>query len=503
MKKLQLIAKAKEAKYSAKQIKKLDYAVDFAARAHNGQKRKSGEAYIIHPLIVASYLIDWGLDIDSIIAGVLHDVAEDTDIKLSDIEEKFGLDIATLVDGVTKLSEVRKGMRPIDTYLPATRDNLTKLLIATGQDVRVIIIKLADRLHNLQTLGELPRDKQKKIALESLQVFAPLADRLNMGRVRVQIEEISFSYLNPTRFNYLKKQIKGRLGRASKKLDNVRAEVGKILNDNHIKFEIDGRVKSVYSLEKKLKKHDQNMDEIYDIIALRIIVTDKAACYQVLGLIHSLYMPILDRIKDYIAMPKTNGYQSLHTTVITRDKQVVEFQIRTREMHEYAERGLAASFHYNEQKVTNAYKTGQIATMPTDLHWIQDLQKAAAKLREGKTVDTRRMQVNLFADRIFVYSPKGDIFDLPKGSMPLDYAYRVHSDLAKHAHSFKVNGRIVKAKKPLKTGDIVEVITNKNTQPSVGWLERIFSPHARNKLRQQLRADDVKISPQSAQNKKP
>ncbi|GHU07346.1 hypothetical protein FACS189431_1750 [Alphaproteobacteria bacterium] len=502
MRKNQLITKAKEAKYSAKQIKKLDFAIDFAARAHAGQKRKSGEAYIIHPLIVASYLVDWGLDIDSVIAGVLHDVAEDTDIKLSDIEEKFGLDIAMLVDGVTKLGEVRKGMRPIDTYLPQTKDNLTKLLIATGQDVRVIIIKLADRLHNLQTLGELPKDKQKKIALESLQVFAPLADRLNMGRVRVQIEEISFSYINPSRFNYLKKQIKSRLGRASKKLDHVRAEVGKVLNDNHIKFEMDGRVKSVYSLEKKLKKHDQNIDGIYDIIALRIIVADKATCYQVLGLVHSLYTPMIDRIKDYIAMPKANGYQSLHTTVITRDQQIVEFQIRTHEMHEYAERGLAASFHYNDQKLTDAYKTGHIAAMPMDLHWIQDLQEAAAKLREGKTVDTRKMQVNLFADRVFVYSPNGDIFDLPKGSMPLDYAYRVHSDLAGHAHSFKINGRIVKAKTPLKTGDIVEVITSQNTKPTIGWLERIFTPHARNKIRQQLNRDDTPTATKPNQQKK-
>jgi GTP pyrophosphokinase len=493
MKKSQLIAQAKEQKYTAKEIKKLTRAVDVAVRAHKGQKRKTGESYVIHPLAVASYLIDWGLDVDSIIAGALHDTVEDTDLTLVDIENGFGHDVAALVDGVTKLGEIRSGMNPIDTYLPQTKDNLTKLLVATGQDIRIIIIKLADRLHNLRTLSAHSKDKQRKIALESLEVFAPLADRLNMGRVRVEIEERSFANINPGRFNYLRKQTKGRLGRASKKLDRVREEITKLLNDNNIKFEMNGRIKSIYSLEKKLKKHNQNMDEIYDIIALRVIVKDKSTCYQVLGLIHSLYKPMLDRIKDYIAMPKVNGYQSLHTTVITHDEQVVEFQIRTEQMHDWAERGLAASFHYNEQKLKDAYKTGKIAPMPANLGWIKDLQEAAAKLRKGEKVDTRKLRIKLFSDRIFVYSPKGDIFDLPKGSLPLDFAYRVHSDLAKHAQGFKVNGRIVKAKTPLKTNDIVEVIVSKNAKPTIGWFERIFTPHARHKLRQQLRQENAEL----------
>jgi GTP pyrophosphokinase len=240
MKKGQLISLTKEKKYSAKDIKRLEQAIEYAAKAHRGQARKTGESYVTHPLTVASYLIDWGLDIDSIIAGVLHDTVEDTDVSLADVEQEFGHEVAAMVDGVTKLGELRSGMNSIDTYLPQTKDNLTKLLIATGQDVRVIIIKLADRLHNLRTLNAQPKDKQRKIALESLQVFAPLADRLNMGRVRVEIEEISFSYINPGRFNYLRKQIKNRLGRASKKLDHVRAEVGKILQEHKIKFEMDG-----------------------------------------------------------------------------------------------------------------------------------------------------------------------------------------------------------------------------------------------------------------------
>jgi GTP pyrophosphokinase len=446
-------------------------------------------------LTVAGFLIDWELDIDSVVAGVLHDVCEDCDVMLTEIEEKFGEQVAFLVDGVTKLGKVRAGMKDIDTYLPKTKDNLTKLLIATGADVRVIIIKLADRLHNLQTLSSLSPEKQRKIARESLEVFAPLADRLNMGRVRVQIEELSFSFLDPNRFNYLRKQIKSRLGRASKKLDNIREEVKSTLRQNNIEFEMDGRVKSIYSFHKKMVKHNQDMDSIYDIIALRIIVKDKPTCYQVLGLIHSLYTPMINRIKDYIAIPKINGYQSLHTTVITKDEHIVEFQIRTHEMHEYAEKGLAASFHYNEQKLSDAYKTGKIAKLPKELSWILELQTAATQLKAGQKVDLEKMRLRLFSDKIFVYTPKGDIFELPEGSMPLDFAYRVHTDIGKNATGFKINGRISKANTRLKTGDVVEVLTSPKAKPSTGWLERVTSSFARNKIRQALRKEGIKTSP--------
>lgn len=498
----QLLDKAKEI-YTPAQVKKISQALDFATECHKGVKRKSGEDYIYHPIAVASNLLDWQMDLDTIIAGLLHDVMEDCDIKMSVIQDKFGSNVVNLVDGVTKLGKVRSGMDDIDTYLPQTKDNLTKLLIATGSDIRVIIIKLADRLHNLQTLNALPPAKQKKIARESLEVFAPLADRMNMGQVRVQIEELSFSHIDPKRFNFLRKQMKQRLGRASKKLDKVRDDVKRTLKEGGIDFEMDGRVKSIYSLHKKLAKYHQNIDAIYDIIALRIIVKDKLTCYQVLGIIHSMYNPMLERIKDYISQPKVNGYQSLHTTVITDDEQVVEFQIRTPEMHEYAERGLAASFHYNEQKLTDAYKTGKIAKLPTELRWIADLQKVAGQLKEGKKVDMNKLKVRLFSNKIFVYSPKGDIFELPEGSMPLDFAYRVHTDIGKKAHSFKVNGRIVRANTKLKTGDVVEVITSTKTKPTTGWLDRVVSPIARNKIRSSLRQEGKEIAPtQNTQQKK-
>ncbi|PLS81947.1 bifunctional (p)ppGpp synthetase/guanosine-3',5'-bis(diphosphate) 3'-pyrophosphohydrolase, partial [Candidatus Saccharibacteria bacterium] len=327
MRKQDLLRNAKDY-YDEPALLELEHAIDFATQKHTGQKRRSGENYIIHPLQVADILIDWGMDIDTVIAGVLHDTVEDTEATLTEIESLFGRDVAFLVDGVTKVSQARAGMRDISSYLPQTKDNLSKLLIAVGQDIRVVIIKLADRLHNLQTLSFMPKDKQLKIARESLEVFAPLADRLGMGRVRMQIEELAFSYIDPKEFNCLRKALKDRLGKSHRKLSKVRKEVMMILEHEGIQFEMDGRVKSIYSLHKKLRKVDNNIDDIYDLIALRIIVSDKESCYRVLGILHTLYQPMINRIKDYIAVPKPNGYQSLHTTVITPSEQIVEFQIR-------------------------------------------------------------------------------------------------------------------------------------------------------------------------------
>ncbi len=476
--------------YSTKQVAGLKDAIEFATKAHDGQLRKSGEPYITHPLQVASCLMEWGMDIDSVLAGVLHDTVEDTGATLEEIKTKFGRDVAFLVDGVTKVGQARAGMRDLESYQPSTRDNLTKLLIAVGQDVRVIIIKLADRLHNMQTLQYKSEVKQRKIARETIEVFAPLADRLNMGRVRVQLEELSFRYLNHDEFMHTKSLMDSRLKRSQRKLSTVKREVDKHLNDEKIPHQIDGRVKSVYSLYKKLQRVG-DIDEIYDLMALRIIVDDVATCYLVLGELHSMYEPMVGRIKDYITKPKPNGYQSLHTTVTTPTGQIVEFQIRTREMHDYAERGLAASFHYNEQKLTDAYKRGTIAALPADLHWIRDLQNAAALINEGKAFDETDLKVDLFGDRIFVYSPMGDIFDLPDGAFPLDYAYRVHSDLAAKASGFIVNGKMEAFSYKLKHGDTIEVLTNKSAHPRPDWQQYVITSHARMKLRAQLRKGGV------------
>jgi len=474
--------------YEENEILELEHAIDMASQFHKGQKRKSGEPYIIHPLAVASTLIDWGMDIDTVIAGVLHDTVEDTDMTLEELESKFGKDVAFLVDGVTKVSQARAGMQDLTEYLPQTKDNLSKLLIAIGQDVRVIIIKLADRLHNLQTLQHMPREKQTKIARESLEVFAPMADRLGMGRVRMQIEELAYSYLDPTEFKRLQNIMRKRLGKSTRKLGIVREEVDRTLTAQHIPHEINGRVKSIYSLHKKLLKVDGNIDDIYDLMALRVIVETKEDCYRVLGILHALYQPMVARIKDYIAIPKPNGYQSLHTTVITPAKQIVEFQIRTYEMHEYAERGLAASFHYHEQKSSKDYTKGKkSAVLPSHMQWITQLQEIATKLRSGEEIPASQLSVDLFGNRIFVYSPKGDIYNLPEGAYPLDFSYLVHSDIGKHSYGFRVNGSIHPFDKPLQNGDVVEVITRKTAAPKATWQDLVITTHARAKLRAQLR----------------
>lgn len=500
MKKADLLAHA-QPHYEEDQLLELDHAVDFATKKHEGQKRKSGEPYIIHPLSVADTLIEWGMDIDTVLAGVLHDTVEDTDASLEDIESLFGHDVAFLVDGVTKVSQARAGMRNLESYLPQTTDNLSKLLIAVGQDVRVIIIKLADRLHNLSTLQHMPPEKQQKIARESLDVFAPMADRLGMGRVRMQIEELAFSYLDPKEFQHLKGLMRKRLGRSTRRLGVVREQVETELKKNGIDCEINGRVKSIYSLHKKLKKAE-SIDDIYDLMALRIIVKDKESCYRVLGILHSLYQPMLSRIKDYIGIPKPNGYQSLHTTVITPNEQIVEFQIRTYEMHEYAERGLAASFHYHQQKNTKEYTRGRKSTaaLPSQLQWISQLQEVASRLKSGDEISRSQLNVDIFGNRIFVYSPNGDIYNLPEGALPLDFAYLVHSDIGNHAYSFKVNGNIHSFDKPLQNGDVVEVVTRKLSVPKKAWLDLVKTGHAREKLRSRLKKLEVIESISTAAN---
>lgn len=491
MKKGELMEHAKSY-YNETELKRLEHAIDFASKAHAGQKRLSGEPYIIHPFITGDTLVSWGMDIDSVIAGILHDTVEDTDVTLEQVEELFGPDVAQLVDGVTKVSQASSDMKNLENYLPKTKDNLSKLLIAVGQDVRVIIIKLADRLHNLSTLKYLPPEKQIKIARESLEVFGPMADKLGMGRVRMQIEELAFSYLDPTEFKKMQILIKKRLGRSTRKLGKIRLEVEDALKKNNVNAEINGRVKSIYSLHKKLAKVDGDIDDIYDLMALRIVVDKKEDCYIVLGILHSLYTPMINRIKDYISTPKSNGYQSLHTTVMTPNEQIVEFQIRTEKMHEFAERGLAASFHYHDQKISKDYiNSKNSASLPNNLKWITQLQEVVEKLKDGETISKNQLNIDLFGNRIFVHSPKGDIYDLPEGALPLDFAYLVHSDIAKNAYGFRVNGKIHPFDKALKNGDIVEVITKRSSQPNQAWRQMVITTHAKSKLQNQLKHSGV------------
>lgn len=475
------LLKQSKSNFNVAQRIKLSKAIDYATKKHIGQKRLSGEDYITHPLSVASILINWKLDIDSIIAAVLHDTVEDTEASLMEIENSFGKAVSFLVDGVTKVGTTRSGMRDIDSYLPKTRDNLSKLLIAVGQDARVLLIKLADRLHNLRTLGYQSEEKQQKIAKESLEIFARLADRLGMGSVRVEIEEISFSYIDPRRYQYLKKISKKRISKAHARFEDIKSEVSAELTKQKIKHTINGRIKSIYSLHKKLKKVDDNIDEVYDLLAIRIIVGNEANCYKTIGTIHRMYRPIMSKIKDYIASPKTNGYQSLHSTVKTKDNLIVEFQIRTKQMHEFAEKGLAASFHYNEQKQTKSYfRRKKSVALPQHLSWIKSLQETAELVSSG--VDISELKIDLFGNRIFVHSPKGDIYELPEGAFPLDFAYAVHTDLGKHAQTFIVNGNIARFNHQLHSGDVVEVRTKSSATPKPDWLKYVKTSKARQKI---------------------
>lgn len=494
--------------YLPDDIDRFKIAAGYSSKKHEGQFRVSGDPYITHPLSVAQILVEWGMDADTIIAGLLHDVVEDTDTPLEELEEKFGKDIAFLVDGVTKVGRARSGMNNLETYLPQTKDNLSKLLMAVSQDIRVIIVKLADRLHNLRTLDCMPPEKQKKIARESLDVFARIADRIGMGRVRMEMEEIAFSYLNPKEYKRLQNEMRKRLGRSTRKLGKVREEVEETLTKAGVDFKVSGRVKSIYSLHKKLQKTKGDIDRVYDLMALRIIVKNKEDCYKVLGILHSIYKPMVERIKDYISMPKPNGYQSLHTTVITPSKLIAEFQIRTEDMHEYAERGLAASFHYHEQKGGKNYLSGETSKTNTkrevkgngglsnELQWIAMLQDVAQRLRDGEEIGADQLQMDIFGNRIFVYSPKGDIYNLPEGALPLDFAYMVHSDIGKHAYAFRVNEKIHAFDKPLSEGDIVEVMTRKSSKPKLDWLDLVKTSHARVKLRTHLKKQNL-IEPTS------
>ncbi len=488
MNKQQLLDNARP-HYNENQILEIEHAIDFATEMHKHQKRQSGEPYISHPLAVANNLVEWGMDIDSVLAGILHDTIEDTEATLEKIETLFGRDVAFLVDGVTKVSKARSGMDDLDTYLPQTKQNLAKLLIAIGHDVRVIIIKLADRVHNLSTLQHLQPNKQVKVARESLDIFAPMADRIGMGRVRMEIEDIAFRYLDQNEYRRVQNLLKKRLGKSTRKLGIVKNEVLQKLKESGIDAEVNGRVKSVYSLYRKLKKANGNIDEIYDLMALRVIVKTSEECYKVLSTLNTMYEPDLDRIKDYIIVPKPNGYRSLHTTVKTKTGQIVEFQIRTERMHQYAEQGLAASFHYNEQKDTKKYtkRKADDNSLPEDLKWISDLQKVAKEIQSGKEVENEKLYLNLFDDTIFLYSPKGDIFTLPGGSLPLDFAYLVHSDVGNHAQSFIVNGKIHAFDKPLSNGDTIEVITKESSRPKHAWQSLVTTHHARSKVRMQLR----------------
>ncbi len=478
------------ARFSEKQNDAIAEALELAVESHGDQLRASGKPYVSHPIAVAEIVASWGLDHESVMAAILHDVVEDTPVELGELQKRFGSKVAELVDGVTKL-RLSSSPRPAEDSprLEVSNENLRKLLLATTKDYRVIMIKLADRLHNMRTLEYLEEPRRSRIARESLQVYAPLADRLGMGQLKGELEDLGFKYSQPEEYIRLEKLVRATAKKAQRYLAVLKRVITGYLGEAGVEvISIEARQKHIYSIHKKMVKTGGDIDKIYDLIAVRVIVPDVAACYQALGVLHQHYRPLIHRIKDYIAVPKPNGYQSLHTTVFAEDGHISEIQIRTPEMHDAAEHGLAAHFYYDAQKTTKAYtKRLKASERPDSLKWVKELSELRDLARTGEEfVDGVKLE--LFGDRIFVFSPKGDLYELPEGATPLDFAFAVHSDLGLRALGAKVNGRMVTLDSRLENRDVVEMVTRRESAPSRDWLGVVVTSHAKSRIRAWFKA---------------
>lgn len=449
----------------------------FAEKHHEGQKRNSGEDYIVHPFNVACILAEMNMDVSTIIAGLLHDTIEDTSVTYDDVKEKFGEEVADLVDGVTKLK-----MLSYQTKQEKQAENIRKMVLAMAKDIRVIIVKFADRLHNMRTLEYMTPEKKHDKALETIEIYAPLADRLGMSRVKSELEDLSLRYLDPENYYKLVDMINKRRSEREELIDDLIRDISNQLKRTGIAADITGRPKNFYSIYKKMMKKGKTFEEIYDLQAIRILVDDVKDCYGALGVVHTMYKPIPGRFKDYISMPKPNKYQSLHTTVIDDKGETFEVQIRTWEMHKTAEYGIAAHWKYKE----GAKKS---TTFDENLTWLRQLLEWQKDLKDpNEFIET--LKVDFFADEVFVFTPNGDVINLPDNSTPIDFAYRVHTAVGNTCVGAKINGRIVPLSHKLKNGEIVEVITNKNSEPSLDWLSIVASPQARTKIRQYFKVKD-------------
>ena len=451
----------------------IDRAYQFAERAHEGQMRKSGAPYFEHPQATAYKLASFRMDDETIAAGLLHDVPEDTSYTLPQVKKEFGSEIAFLVDGVTKLGQLK--YRGMQRYV----ENLRRMFVAMAKDIRVIVIKFADRMHNLETLAALPPDKARRIALESLEIYAPIADRLGMGDVKGQLEDLAFPYVYPEEHTWLLKKIEVTRREKEKTMERLRNEVEKILREYHVPYiSVHGRAKHLYSTYKKLIRHNRDLSQVYDLVALRVVVSDVSKCYETLGLIHKICTPLKGRIKDYIAQPKPNGYRSLHTTVFTQNGEIAEIQIRTPEMHDEAEYGIAAHWHYKEVARSKA--------LPEKFAWVSQLAKLQKEISDG-TQYLESLKIDIFQNRIFIFTPRGDVIDLPEDATPIDFAYHIHSDIGNKCSGVRVNGQMAPLDTMLKSGDVVEIIIDKHrTTPTADWLKFVKTNSAKKRIHQQL-----------------
>lgn len=472
-----LIAKV-VAFYPAADTTLLVKAFQFSEAAHQGQIRRSGEAYIFHPLAVAGILADLKLDVETIITGLLHDTVEDTSVTLEDIKKNFGENIAALVDGVTKISKLN-----FKTSTQQQGENIRKMIIAMGKDVRVVLVKLCDRLHNMRTLNHMPYEKQAKIASETLEIYAPLASRLGLSSLKVELEDLSFRYYLPDMYYELLQKVQAQQKDQNKFIEEIRRSIADELKKNgFVTFDIQGRSKHLWSIYKKIQARNMDYSQIYDVLAFRVLVENVGNCYAVLGLVHSIWKPIPGRFKDFIAMPKNNGYQSLHTTVIGPGGERIEIQIRTYDMHQIAEKGIAAHWKYKErERRLNQESAEQFDWLRSLLEWQKNVKNSEEFLDSVKT--------DLFESEIYVFTPKGDVKEFPEGATAVDFAYSVHTDVGNRCVGAKVNGRMVPLRYQLQNGDAVEVVTGPNQKPSKDWLKFCITNRAKSKIRTYIREE--------------
>ncbi|MBR3706195.1 MAG: bifunctional (p)ppGpp synthetase/guanosine-3',5'-bis(diphosphate) 3'-pyrophosphohydrolase [Firmicutes bacterium] len=464
-------------KYNTELIGK---AFDTGMRLHEGQLRKSGEPYFIHPINVAIILAEIGMDDETIVGGLLHDVVEDTEYTREQLVEDFNEDIALLVDGVTKLGSIK-----FESKEEIQAENFRKMFLAMSQDIRVLIIKLADRLHNMRTMGFMKPEKIIEKCNETLDIYAPLASRLGIFRLKFELEDLALKFLHPEEFQDLKQKVNKRKEEREETINHVIAEIKDSLDDMNLEYDIYGRAKHYYSIYRKMKNQNKQIDELFDLIAVRVIVDSVKDCYSVLGIVHTMWKPIPGRFKDYIAMPKPNMYQSLHTTVIGDNGEPFEIQIRTKEMHRIAEYGIAAHWKYKEGNTS-----GQASNDDVKLAWLRQSLEWQKDLSDPKDF-LETMKVDLFASQVFVFTPRGEVIELPAGSTPLDFAFKIHTAIGCKCVGAKVNGKMVTIDYTLKHGDIVEIVTSANAAgPSIDWLKIAKSSNARNKIRSWLKKEN-------------